>query len=105
MHNKEIIKGFSPVIILSILEQKAKYGYQITQEIKEKSNKSLNFSEGTLYPLLHRLENEQMLTSFWQEVAGRKRKYYTLTLKGKKTLSAQKKEWHSFSQTISQVIN
>ena len=105
MFNKEILKGFSPIIILAILENKAKYGYQIAQEIKEKSDKTLNFGEGTLYPLLHRLEREKMLTSFWQEANNRKRKYYSLTAKGRKALQAQKHEWQSFSQSISQVIN
>jgi DNA-binding PadR family transcriptional regulator len=51
------------------------------------------------------LEKEHLLSSFWQEVAGRKRKYYSLTIKGKKALSAQKQEWQSFSKTLHQVIN
>lgn len=105
MFNKEILKGFSPIIILAVLEDKAKYGYQIAVEIKKKSQKSLDLKEGTLYPLLHRLEKEHLLSSFWQEVGGRKRKYYSLTSKGKKALLAQKQEWQSFSKTLHQVIN
>ncbi|MFA6027973.1 MAG: PadR family transcriptional regulator [Patescibacteria group bacterium] len=105
MLNKELLKGFSPIIILSVLSDEAKYGYQIVKDIKKKSDKSLNIAEGTLYPLLHKLEKEKMLYSFWQEAGGRKRKYYALSAKGKKALKTQKNDWQLFLKTMHQVID
>ena len=102
--NKELLKGSSDIMILKVLADGQLYGYEIAKRIKQLSDDVLSMGEGTLYPLLHRLEADKLLESFWQEVGGRKRKYYSLTKLGKKVLTEKTTEWNSFAQAIQAVI-
>ena len=69
------------------------------------SENSFEMSEGTLYPILHALEKEKLLESYWKEVDGRNRKYYHITKKGREELGAKKEEWNSFSTSVTKVLN
>ena len=73
------------------LERKLVNGYQ--ELLKVKSENVFEFQEGTLYPILHKLEEKKWISSYWDEVAGKKRKYYAITTDGKKYLDAKKEEW------------
>lgn len=102
--NKEVLKGSTETLILKVLQREPLYGYQIAKSLKKLSTEIFNLGEGTLYPLLHKLEKQKLLDSYWQEVGGRKRKYYSLTKKGRKVLQEKTAEWQTFSQAVNHVI-
>lgn len=103
--SKELIKGSSSLLILSVLKGKDLYGYKIIKELELRSENAFEFKEGTLYPILHALEKESYLESYWDEFEGRKRKYYHLTRKGLKQLNTKKEEWKLYSTSVDKVLN
>ena len=102
--NKELLKGSTELLVLSVIENENMYGYQMIKELKVKSENVFEFQEGTLYPILHKLEEKKWISSYWDEVATKKRKYYAITTEGKKHLDAKKEEWKTFSTKVNQVI-
>ncbi len=104
-YSKELLKGSTSTLILSVLENNDLYGYKIIRELEIRSEKAFEMSEGTLYPILHALEKEKYLNSYWNEIDGRRRKYYHITEKGNKKLSEKKEEWRSFSANVNKVLN
>ena len=91
---KELVAASSRPMVLSILAGGENYGYQILQQVKLLSGGKVEWSDGMLYPVLHRLEREGQVTSRWELTdAGRRRKYYRLTARGKRQLSADRKSW------------
>jgi transcriptional regulator len=103
--NKELLKGSSDILVLSVLSVDPLYGYEIAKRIKAQSDDVLAMGEGTLYPLLHRLEQAGFLESFWKEFSGRKRKYYGLTVRGQKVLSDKTVEWKAFTSAMNAVVS
>lgn len=105
MGNSELIKGSTSVIVLSLLEKKEMYGYEITVKVRELSDGCLNYKEGTLYPALKKLENLKLVESYWVESNdGPKRKYYKLTDKGRLVLEYQRQEWVIFQRAMNQIV-
>ncbi len=103
--NKELMKGSTAILILSLLENEDMYGYQISQSLKEKSQKVFELKEGTLYPMLHGLENECAIQSYWLDADnGNRRKYYKITAAGRELLSQKKAEWQVYTNAINSVI-
>lgn len=103
--NKELLKGSTTILILSLLNKKDMYGYEMIKEIEIRSKNVFSFKEGTLYPILHTLENENYIESYWDSSqAARKRKYYKITTTGKKVLSEKEKEWKLFSSTVNNLL-
>ncbi len=103
---KELTKGSSAMLVLSVLQKKDMYGYQIIKEIELSSEKVFSFKEGTLYPILHSFEQNGLVKSYWEESdQGRKRKYYHITKKGLKELSDTKQEWEAYSAAVSKVLS
>ena len=103
---KELSKGSSSLLVLSVLEKSDMYGYQIIKEIELRSEKVFSFKEGTLYPILHTFEKDGLVKSYWDESEqGRKRKYYKITKKGLKVLNDSRKEWESYSSAVGKVIS
>ena len=103
--NKELLKGSTTVLILSILNRKDMYGYEMIKEIDLLSKGIFSFKEGTLYPILHNLENASYIESYWDDSSScRKRKYYKITAYGKKLLLEKKSEWKLFSETVNNVL-
>ncbi|WP_139990644.1 PadR family transcriptional regulator [Paenibacillus paridis] len=102
--NKELMKGSTVILILTLLERKEMYGYEMTKEIERSSSGVFTFKEGTLYPILHTLELEQLVESYWNEEGGRKRKYYRITERGRGQLEEKKQEWTLFRTTVDRVI-
>ena len=103
-YSKELLKGSTYLMILSVLGSKDLYGYKIIRELEIRSENAFEMSEGTLYPILHALEKEKFLESYWKEFEGRKRKYYHITKKGLNQLEEKKEEWRSFTVSVNQVL-
>jgi len=96
MISKELAGASTRAIILSILHRADSYGYAIIQQVRDLSGGSLEWKEGMLYPVLHRLEDEGLIESFWHAPAGeRRRKYYRLLPAGAKALDVEKSNWLS----------
>lgn len=103
--NKELLKGSTTILILSLLNNKEMYGYEMIKEIEVRSKGVFSFKEGTLYPILHGLENESHIESYWDSGEGkRKRKYYKITESGKKILKEKESEWKLFTETVNGVL-
>ena len=104
-YSKELLKGSTAILVMSVLENNDLYGYRIIRELEIRSENAFEMSEGTLYPILHALEKEGYLESYWETYDGRERKYYHLTKKGIKQLEEKKSEWKSFSASVDRVLN
>ena len=102
--SKELIKGSTSMLVMSILKGLDLYGYKIIKELELQSESVFELKEGTLYPILHALEEENFLESYWEECDGRKRKYYHLTRKGEKQLTEKQQEWKVFSKSVDTVL-
>jgi DNA-binding PadR family transcriptional regulator len=101
----ELIKGSTEVILLSLLESNAMYGYELAQQIEQDSEGYLRFKEGTLYPALKKLEVSGLVESYWQEsTEGPRRKYYSITGTGKRALCDLKKEWNVFQKVMNRIV-
>ncbi|MBR2868788.1 MAG: PadR family transcriptional regulator [Clostridia bacterium] len=102
---KELTKGSSALLVLSVLENCDMYGYRIIKEIELRSEFVFSLKEGTLYPILHALEKDGCVESYWEGESGeRRRKFYHLTDKGIKVLQENKKEWDSYSEAVYKVV-
>jgi len=92
-----LTKNCNETLILSILSEGKKHGYQIALELEQKSAGTFKFNHGTLYPILHKLEQARLIKGIWkQEGPKRQRKYYSLTAAGKKYRAAQLSQWRQF---------
>jgi transcriptional regulator len=98
------LKGTLPTLILQVLNREPNHGYRIAQQIKATSKGVLDFKEGTLYPALHKLENEGQIESYEQVEKGRTRRYYRLTEKGHRTLEKEREEWKQVSKAVSFIL-
>jgi len=106
MGNKlDMRKGSTTVLILSLLAEKPMYGYQLAKELAARSGGIFDFKEGTLYPALHRMEKDGLLTSYWEVVEeGPSRKYYSVTDKGSDALVHKSRDWSAFARALLQVL-
>jgi transcriptional regulator len=98
------LKGTLPTLILRVLESGDRHGYRIAQEIKATSKGVLDFREGTLYPALHGIEDKGLIESYEGEEAGRRRRYYRLTDKGRGQLVHDRKAWRQASAAINLIL-
>lgn len=98
--DREIMKGSIDILMLNLLAKEDMYGYDIVKRLKLESNDLYNMSEGTLYPALKRLEKKEWLTSYWAETSSGRRKYYQITLEGKKVLDRKLTEWKHVNSLI-----
>jgi transcriptional regulator len=97
MLDRELKKGSAELIILSILEARARHGYEISKLIESRSQGQLKFHLASLYPLLYRLEERGWIHGRWVEKAGeRRRRFYSLTAEGKRVLARQRATWRTF---------
>ena len=104
--DKELKSGMISLILLYMIEQskESMYGYQIIKEIKNRTDGSLDFKEGTIYPILRNLEAQGLLRSAWDTRGERPRKYYHITNDGKSALWEAVKDWGTFSGIIGNLI-
>ena len=101
MIQKELVAASSRPLVLSILQEGESYGYEIIQRVRELSNDELQWTDGMLYPVLHRLEKEGLIKSEWRKSdTGRKRKYYLINATGKTALKEQKQQWAAVNATF-----
>lgn len=102
--NKELLKGSTTMLVLRLLESDNMYGYEMIKDLKERSEDVFELKEGTLYPILHSLEENGLISSYWDESTAKKRKYYTITKDGRKYLRDKKEEWKIFRGGIDKVL-
>lgn len=103
--NKELVKGSTALLVLSVINGKEMYGYQIIKELERLSDATFSMNEGTLYPILHALEKEKLLEAYWEETeSARKRKYYRITDKGVKELASKRQEWNAYASAVKKVL-
>ena len=102
--DRELKKGSAELLVLSLVEARARHGYEIGRLIDERSGGSLRYNVASLYPLLYRLEKRGWTTGQWVEKAGqRRRRYYRITALGRKVLEAQRSGWKNFVAAINRI--
>ncbi len=103
-YSKELLKGAADTLVLSTFAEGEKYGYQVVKELERRSEGFFCLKEGTLYPILHRLERQGLLMARWESMPnGSERRYYALTPKGQGVLADKLTEWQSFVQAVGRV--
>lgn len=102
---KALLSGSTPLLVLSLLKDGDKYGYEMIEELAKRSDDTFQLKEGTLYPLLHALEKEKFICSYTKTApSGRERKYYSLTRDGRGQLEYKEQEWRVFSTKVNAVL-
>lgn len=103
--DRSLSSGSTPMLLLKLLSEKDMYGYEMIETLRERSQNVFEMKVGTLYPLLHTLEEKQLLTVYEQEVNGKVRKYYSITKEGQRTLEQKQAEWKEYSQAVANVLS
>lgn len=102
--DSSLFSGSMTMLVLKLLEEKDMYGYEMIDTLAQRSNNVFEMRAGTLYPLLRNLVNQKCLTSYEEEVNGKLRKYYSLTVVGKQLLKDKEKTWREYSDAVLSVI-
>ena len=102
--DKSLLTGSMTMLVLKLLSEKDMYGYEMIDTLRKKSQNVFELKAGTLYPLLHGLEEKGMLKVYEQEYLGKTRKYYSITKEGKKLLKIKTEEWNEYSGAIANVL-
>lgn len=102
--DKSLLTGSMTMLVLKLLSEKDMYGYEMIDTLRKKSQNVFELKAGTLYPLLHGLEEKGMLTVYEQEFLGKTRKYYSITKEGKKLLKNKTEEWNEYSGAIANIL-
>ena len=97
---RQLKKGSTPTLLLSLLKEQPMYGYQIAVELARRSQGRMTASEGSLYPTLHRLEADGLVEGFWQTSNGRPRRYYRLTPRGRRVVRTAAADLRQFASTL-----
>src|SRR5580700_7640238 len=103
---KDMVAASAKPLLLSILAERESYGYEIIQKVRELSGGQIEWSDGMLYPVLHRMERDGLIESEWKEAdTGRERKYYHLTAKGRKALGDERQNWLMVHNSLCKLWN
>ena len=103
--DKSSLTGNTTMLILKLLEERDMYGYQMIEELARRSDNTFALKAGTLYPLLHHLEQQGMLSSYESSADSAKvRKYYCISCQGRRLLAAKKSEWQTYAAAVNQVL-
>ncbi len=102
--DKSLLSGSTAMLILKLLSEKDMYGYEMIESLQKRSENVFELKAGTLYPLLHTLEEKGFLTCYENEVLGKVRKYYGITKHGRAELKAKEKAWKEYIQAVSNVM-
>ncbi|ASA21343.1 PadR family transcriptional regulator [Paenibacillus donghaensis] len=102
--SKEMLKGSTGTLVLTLLAEQPLYGYELIKALEQRSQGVFALKEGTLYPLLHAMENERWVEAYWTEVEGRKRKYYRILEQGTEKLKEKRAEWRLFRGAVDAVL-
>lgn len=103
--DKNLVQGSMGLMIMHLLEEKDMYGYEMINVLRSKSNNVFELKAGTLYPLLHTLENKGFLSSYEDDSSGKTRKYYKLTQSGRKQVTQKKEEWNEYQIAVANVLS
>lgn len=101
---RDLVRGSLDLMVLSVLSSGKKYGYLIQKEVRQASHARVDLAAGTLYPLLHRLEDEGLVRSTWDDSTGRQRKWYDITARGTKALNTQAQDWAEYADCVRQLL-
>jgi PadR family transcriptional regulator PadR len=101
----EALKGHLDLLLLAILAEGPRHGYAMIETLRQRSSGTFDLPEGTIYPALHRLEKQGLLSSDWREESGHRKRIYKLTSKGRQALSQRQQEWLNFSQAVNATID
>lgn len=102
--DKVLMSGSLTMLLLRLLDEKDMYGYEMIDTLRKKSCNVFELKAGTLYPLLHGLEEKGLLTAYEQEYGGKTRKYYSITKEGRGVLEAKKAEWKEYQSAVTNVL-
>lgn len=103
---KHLATGMYDLIILDVLHRGPNYGYGIRKRVFERSKGTVNWLDGTIYPVLRHLEKQGLVTSHWKEPKdGRQRRYYRLTPRGQRACLRHRRQWTAFTRTINNLLN
>jgi len=104
-YGRELLKGSTDSLLLSLIKRQPMYGYQIIRELERRSKGYFTFREGTLYPALHRLEKKGLVIGKWEQLtSGQERRYYHITEKGKRALEEKVTEWRGFYKAVNSIM-
>lgn len=104
--SSELIRSSADLVVLTLLRERPMYGYEILVSLSDRGNGEFRFKQGTLYPLLYRLEREGWIKAKWiTPKSGKKRKVYSLTADGRTTQKARLSEWHRFTGAVNAILN
>ena len=101
---KSLVSGSMKMLILGLLKEKDMYGYEMIDSLRQRSRNVFELKAGTLYPLLHGMEEKGLLTAYEQEYAGKVRKYYRITKKGKQEIDKKTEEWQKYASAVTNVL-
>lgn len=102
--SKELKRGSTELLILALLEERQRHGYEIGRLIEERSDGTINFHVASLYPTLYRLEDQGLIEGRWiEQRSTRRRRYYKLTTAGRKALASQRSAWDAFFLALDRV--
>lgn len=105
MRDRERKKGTADFLVLALLEERARHGYEIAKLIEERSGGAITFHAASLYTLLYRLEGKGLIEGRWVERPGeRRRRHYHLTAAGRSRLQLERQEWRQFVQAVGQIV-
>ena len=102
--DKSLISGSMTMLVLRLLDEKDMYGYEMIESLRAKSQNVFELKAGTLYPLLHALEEKELVTSYEQEAAGKVRKYYSITKAGRAHLAEKRAQWQEYASAVTNVL-
>ena len=100
----EVLKGHLPGLVLAALAEGPLHGYAVMEALKERSDGAVSVEGGTVYPLLHRLEEAGLVTSRWSVAGGRRRRTYALTAKGRRGLKKERESWRRFVGALDSIM-
>jgi PadR family transcriptional regulator PadR len=102
--NKDLVAASSTPLVLAILAEGDSYGYAILKRVRELSGGELEWTDGMLYPVLHRLERSGMIESRWENAeSGRRRKYYRVTKAGREQLNDERRQWRTVDKALEKI--
>jgi DNA-binding PadR family transcriptional regulator len=100
----EALKGHLDALILAVVGDEPLHGYAVIEELRLRSEGAFDLAEGTIYPVLHRLEADGLLSSAWSQASGRRRRVYRLTRRGRAALARRREEWTGFARAVDAVL-
>jgi transcriptional regulator len=100
----EALKGHLDLLLLAVLADGPAHGYAVIESLRQRSGGTFDLPEGTIYPALHRLEHDGLLSSQWSEDSARRKRVYRVTPKGQQALATRQEEWRQFARAVNSTV-